>query len=132
MRCPNVQKKPFLIEQVSAIFRLEMPLKYKYSGCTIISCVIGLFNIEKALLDLDGGFNLLPCTMYKQLIFGELILTPITLCLATGLCNIQRGWSKMYLCKLIISNFRVYWYCNSHLHMSSDPVYPWTSIFRQS
>lgn len=40
-RCNNVQKNAFLIEQISALFHLEIPLKYKDSKCLTISCVIG-------------------------------------------------------------------------------------------
>ena len=37
----NVQKKTFLIEQVSAIIQNNRPLKFKDPGCPTISCVIG-------------------------------------------------------------------------------------------
>lgn len=56
-----------------------MPLKYKDPRCQTISCAIGQFNIEKALLDLDSSLNLLPYLVYEQLGLGELNLTWITL-----------------------------------------------------
>lgn len=42
----NVQKKAFLIEQVSAIIQQNSPLKYKDPRCPTISCVIGNHKIE--------------------------------------------------------------------------------------
>lgn len=50
----NVQKKVFLTEQVSALIQHKISLKYKYLGCPTISCIIGNFHIEKALIDLRG------------------------------------------------------------------------------
>uniref|UniRef100_A0A2N9GNA7 RNA-directed DNA polymerase n=1 Tax=Fagus sylvatica TaxID=28930 RepID=A0A2N9GNA7_FAGSY len=63
----NVQKKAFLCEQVSAIIQHNTPPKYKDPGCPTISCVIGNFRIEKALLDLGASVNLLPYSVYEQL-----------------------------------------------------------------
>ena len=43
----NVQKKTFLIEQVSALIQHKIQLKYKDPGCPTISCIIGIFILRK-------------------------------------------------------------------------------------
>ena len=78
----NVDKKAFLTEQVSAIIQCKTPVKYKDLGCPTISVNIGGTCVEKALLDLGTSVNLLPYSMYKQLEFGKLKPTSITLSLA--------------------------------------------------
>jgi hypothetical protein len=61
----HVQKKSFLTEQVSAILQCNTPVKYKDPGCPTISCIIGNFNIDRALLDLGASVNLLPYSVYE-------------------------------------------------------------------
>ncbi|KAL6332992.1 hypothetical protein AAG906_020008 [Vitis piasezkii] len=78
----TVNKKAFLIEQVSAILQCKSPLKYKDPGSPTISVMIGGKIVEKALLDLGASVNLLPYSVYKQLGLGELKPTTITLSLA--------------------------------------------------
>ncbi|RVW13738.1 Retrovirus-related Pol polyprotein from transposon 17.6 [Vitis vinifera] len=87
----NVNKKAFLIEQVSAIIQCKSPLKYKDSGCPTISVMIRGKVVEKALLDLGASVNLLPYSVYKQLGLGELKPTSITLFLADRSVKIPRG-----------------------------------------
>ena len=87
----NVDKKAFLIEQVSAIIQCKTPMKYKDPGCPTISMNIGGTCVEKALLDLGLSVNLLPYSVYKQLDFGELKLTTITLSLADISIKIPKG-----------------------------------------
>ncbi|RVW19941.1 hypothetical protein CK203_115154 [Vitis vinifera] len=87
----NVNKKAFLIEQVSAIIQCKSPLKYKDPGCPTISVMIGGTVVEKALLDLGASVNLLPYSVYKQLGLGELKPTSITLSLADRSVKIPRG-----------------------------------------
>ena len=87
----NVDKKAFLIEQVSAIIQCETPVKYKDPGCPTISVNIGGTCVEKALLDLGASVNLLPYSMYKYLGLGELKLTSITLSLANRSIKILKG-----------------------------------------
>uniref|UniRef100_A0A2N9I9L5 Reverse transcriptase/retrotransposon-derived protein RNase H-like domain-containing protein n=1 Tax=Fagus sylvatica TaxID=28930 RepID=A0A2N9I9L5_FAGSY len=87
----NVQKKAFLCEQVSAIIQHNTPPKYKDPGCPTISCVIGNFRIEKALLDLGASVNLLPYSVYEQLGLGELKPTGIILQLADRSVKTPRG-----------------------------------------
>ena len=87
----NVNKKVFLIEQVSVIIQCKSPVKYKDLGCPTISVSIGGTCVEKALLDLGTSVNLLPYSIYKQLGLGEFKSTSITLSLADRLVNIPRG-----------------------------------------
>jgi len=55
-----MKKKAFLAEQVCAILQNNNALKYKDSGCPIISCFIGEHKIERALFNLGASVNLLP------------------------------------------------------------------------
>ena len=87
----NVDKKAFLIEQVSAIIQCKTPMKYKDSGCPTISVNIGGTCVEKALFDLGASGNLLPNVMYKQLGLGELKPISITLTLADRSIKIPEG-----------------------------------------
>ena len=87
----NVNKKAFLIEQVSAIIECKTPVKYKDPGCPTISVNIGGISVEKVLLDLGASVNLFPYSMYKQLGLGELKPTSITLSLADRSIKIPNG-----------------------------------------
>ena len=61
----NIDKKAFLIEQVSAMIQCKTLMKYKDLGCPTISMNIGGTFVEKALLDLGASVNLLPYSVYK-------------------------------------------------------------------
>ncbi|KAL6310926.1 hypothetical protein AAG906_041200 [Vitis piasezkii] len=87
----NVNKKAFLIEQVSAIIQCKSPVKYKDPGCPTILVMIGGKLVEKTLLDLGASVNLLPYSVYKQLGLGELKPTSITLSLVDRSVKIPRG-----------------------------------------
>jgi hypothetical protein len=63
-RKTNVPKKAFMTEQVSAILQCKLPLKYKDLGCPTITCMIGVSQIERALLDLGASVNLLSYSVY--------------------------------------------------------------------
>jgi hypothetical protein len=78
-RKTNVPKKAFITEQVSAILQCKLPLKYKDPRCPTITCMIGVSQIERALLDLGVSVNLLPYSVYLQLGLGELKPTSMTL-----------------------------------------------------
>jgi len=56
----NTLKKVFLTEQVSSILQHSLPPKFKDPGAPTISCIIGDHKIDKTLLDLGAGVNLLP------------------------------------------------------------------------
>ncbi len=87
----NVKKKAFLTENVSAILQHNILPKYKDPGCPTISCIIGDFRIERALLDLGASVNLLSYSVYEQLGLGELKPTSVTLQLADRSVKIPRG-----------------------------------------
>ena len=92
----NVPKKAFMTEQVSAIIQSKLPLKYKDPGCPIITCTIGLNQIERALLDMGSSVNLLPCSVYLQLGLGELKPTSTTLQLTDRSMKVPQGILRMY------------------------------------
>jgi hypothetical protein len=46
--------------------------KYKDLGSPTISCTIGEYLVERALLDLRASINLLPFTVYQQMGLGDL------------------------------------------------------------
>ena len=76
---------------MSAIIECKTSVKYKDPGCPKISVNIGGISVEKALLDLGASVNLLSYSMYKQLGFGELKPTSITLSLADRSIKIPKG-----------------------------------------
>ena len=95
-----IEKKAFLTEQVSAIIQSKTPVKYKDPGSPTISVNIGGTCIDKALLKLGAGVNLLPYSIYKQLGLGELKPTNITLSLADRSVKIPKGIVEDVLVKV--------------------------------
>ena len=87
----NINKKAFLIEQVSAIIQCKTPIKYKDPRCPTISVNIRDTYVEKAILDLGASVNLLPYSVYKQLGLGELKPTSIILFFTNRSIKIPRG-----------------------------------------
>ena len=96
----GIEKKAFLIEQVSAIIQRKSPIKYKDPGSPTISVNIGGPCIDKSLLDLGASVNLLPYSVYKQLGLGELKPTNITLSLADRSVKIPKGIVEDVLVKI--------------------------------
>ena len=96
----GIEKKAFLIEQVSAIIQSRNPVKYKDPGSPTISVNIGGNCIDKSLLDLGASVNLLPYSVYKQLGLGELKPTNITLSLADRSVKIPKGIVEDVLVKI--------------------------------
>ena len=96
----DIEKKAFLVEQVSAIIQSKNPVKYKDPGSPTISVNIGGTFIDKALLDLGASVNLLPYSVYKQLGLGELKPTNITLSLADRSMKIPKGIVEDVLVKV--------------------------------
>ena len=96
----GIEKKAFLIEQVSSIIQSKTLVKYKDPGSPIISVNIGGTCIDKALLDLGASVNLLPYSVYKQLGLGELKPTNITLSLADRSVKIPKGIVEDVLVKV--------------------------------
>jgi hypothetical protein len=70
-------KNVILIEQVSSLVQHSIPPKFNEPGAPAISCIIGDHKVEKALLDLGAGVNLLPHRIYLQLGWGELKSTTV-------------------------------------------------------
>jgi hypothetical protein len=99
----HVKKTAFLTEQVSAIIQHKFPPKYKDPSCPTISCTIGDYNIEHALLDLGASVNLLPFSVYLQLGLGEIKPTSVTLQLANRSVRKPRGVVEDVLVK--VENF---------------------------
>jgi hypothetical protein len=99
-RKTNVSKKAYLTEQVSSILQCKLPIKYKDPGCPTISCMIGMSQINRALLDLGASVNLLPYSVYLQLGLGELKPTTVMLQLADRLLKRPRGILKDVLIKV--------------------------------
>jgi hypothetical protein len=78
----HIPKKVLLTEHVSSLIQHNTPPKFKDPRAPTISCIIGQKEIDKALLDLGVGVNLLPYSVYQQLGLGELKPTTVTLQLA--------------------------------------------------
>jgi hypothetical protein len=98
-RKANVPKKAFMTEQVSAILQCKLPLKYKDPGCPTITCMIGVSQIERALLDLGASVNN-PYSVYLQLGLGELKPTTMTLQLADRSMKVPQGIVEDVLIKV--------------------------------
>jgi hypothetical protein len=99
-RKSNFLKMAFMIEQVSAILQCKLPLKYKDPGCPTITCMIGVSQIVRALLDLGASVNLLSYSVYLQLGLGELKPISMTLQLADRSVKIPRGIVEDVLIKV--------------------------------
>ena len=112
-----MNKKAFLIEQVSAIIQCKSPVKYKYPGYPTISVMIGRKLVEKALLDLGASVNLPPYSVYKQLGVGELKPTSITLSLANRSVKIPRRMIEDVLVQ--VDNF---YYPVDFVVLDTDPI----------
>jgi hypothetical protein len=99
-RKTNVPKKAFMTEQLSSILQCKLPLKYKDPGCPTITCMIGISQIERALLDLGASVNLLPYSVYVKLGLGELKPTSMTLQLANRFVKVPQGIVEDVLIKV--------------------------------
>ena len=96
----GIDKKAFLIEQVSSIIQCKTMVKYKDPGTPTISVNIGGTCIDKELLDLGASVNLLSYSVYSQLGLGELKPTNITLSLADRSVKIPKGIVEDVLVKV--------------------------------
>ncbi|XP_075649944.1 uncharacterized protein LOC142620465 [Castanea sativa] len=96
----HVKKTAFLTEQVSAVIQHKTPPKYKDLGCPTISCTIGDYIMEHALLDLGASVNLIPFSVYQKLGLGDLKPTSVTLQLADCSVRELRGIVKDVLVKI--------------------------------
>ncbi|GAV87914.1 hypothetical protein CFOL_v3_31338 [Cephalotus follicularis] len=89
-----------LTEQVSIVLCNKLPPKPKDPGAPLISCNIGNFQIERALLDLGANVNILPSSVYDHFGFGELRPTEVTLKLADRALKIPKGFIEGVLVKV--------------------------------
>ncbi|XP_023914324.2 uncharacterized protein LOC112025872 [Quercus suber] len=96
----HVKKTAFLTEQVSSVIQHKTSPKYKDPGCPTISCTIGDYIIEHALLDLGVSVNLIPFSVYQKLGLGELKPTSITLQLVDRFVREPRGIVEDVLVKI--------------------------------
>ena len=99
-RKQHVKKTTFLTEHVSVVIQHKTPLKYKNPGCPTISCTIGDYIIEHALLDLGASVNLISFSIYQKLGLGELKPTSITLQLVDHSIRESRGIVEDVLVKI--------------------------------
>ncbi|XP_075655308.1 uncharacterized protein LOC142625560 [Castanea sativa] len=90
-----VGKTAFLTKQVSVVIQHKNPPKYKDPGCPTISCTIGDYIMEHALLDLGASVNLISFSVYQKLGLGELKPTSVTLQLADRSVREPRGMLRM-------------------------------------
>ena len=67
-RKTNVPKKVFLATNISELLSGLIPVKYKDPGCPTIACTIEQAEISRALLNLGASINLLPFSVYQQLV----------------------------------------------------------------
>uniref|UniRef100_A0A2N9EU63 Retrotransposon gag domain-containing protein n=1 Tax=Fagus sylvatica TaxID=28930 RepID=A0A2N9EU63_FAGSY len=88
----HVKKTAFLTEQVSAIIQHKFPPKYKDPGCPTISCTIGDYNIECALLDLGASQT---ASVRKPRGVVEDVLGRPFLATANALINCRNGRMKI-------------------------------------
>ncbi|XP_062165001.1 uncharacterized protein LOC133871591 [Alnus glutinosa] len=84
-------EKILLTEQVSSLIQDTVAPKIKDPSAPTISCIIGDHTIDKALLDLGAGVNLLPYSVYEQLGLGELKPMTVVLQLADKSVKKPRG-----------------------------------------
>jgi len=76
---------------VSSLIQNNTPPKFKDPGSPTISFLIGQSEIDKALLDLGAGVNLLPYSVYQQPGLGELKPTTVILQLVDRSIKKPRG-----------------------------------------
>jgi hypothetical protein len=87
----HIPNKVLLTEHVSSLIQHNTPPKFKDPKAPTISCIISQKEIDKALLDLGAGVNLLPYSVYQQLGLGELKPTTVILQLADRSIKKPRG-----------------------------------------
>jgi hypothetical protein len=79
----------------------KLPFKYKDPRCPTITCMIGVSQIKRALLDLGASVNLLPYSVYMQLELGKLKPTSMTLQLADRSVEVPLGIVEDVLIKMV-------------------------------
>jgi hypothetical protein len=82
--------------------------------------MIGVSQIERALLDLGASVNLLPYSVYLQLGLGELKPTSMTLQLADWFVKVPQGIVEDVVIKVDKFYFPLGFHCVGHRASSSD------------
>ncbi|XP_062113204.1 uncharacterized protein LOC133824338 [Humulus lupulus] len=80
-----------LIEECSAIIKIQLPKNLKDLKSLTNPCMIGELHIEKALCDLSASINLMLISIFRKLNLGEAIQTTISLQLADHSLTYPRG-----------------------------------------
>src|SRR5262249_7368298 len=60
-----------LNKECSAILQNKLLQKLKDLGSVTIPCIIGSLSIDRALVDLEAGINLMPYSVFRKLGLGE-------------------------------------------------------------
>uniref|UniRef100_A0A2N9HC76 Aspartic peptidase DDI1-type domain-containing protein n=1 Tax=Fagus sylvatica TaxID=28930 RepID=A0A2N9HC76_FAGSY len=115
--CKSLSQFLNVPEEKSAIIQHKVPPKYKDLGCPTISCTIGEYLVERALLDLGVSINLLSFTVYQKMGLGDLKPTSITLQLADRSVRTPRGMIEDVLIK--IENF---YYLVDFIILDTEPT----------
>ncbi|KAK5842248.1 hypothetical protein PVK06_004584 [Gossypium arboreum] len=89
-----------LNEECSTILQNKLPTKLKDPGSFTIPCLIGSFNVDKALADLSVSINLMPYKMFKQIGLGEPKPTRMSIQLADRSVKYPRGIIEDILVKV--------------------------------
>jgi hypothetical protein len=84
-------RKVVLSEQASSVILHHLPQKKKDPGAPLISCIIGEYTFDRALLDLGASINLILTSLYERFGLGELRPTSVTLQLADRSVTTPRG-----------------------------------------
>ncbi|XP_065636604.1 uncharacterized protein LOC136070513 [Quercus suber] len=113
----HVKKTAFLTELISVIIQHKTPPKYKNPSCPTITCTIGDYIIEHALLDLWASVNLISFSVYQKLRLGELKPTLVTLQLADHSIREPRGIVEDVLVKI-----KQYYYPFDFIVLDYQPV----------
>ena len=113
----HVKKTSFLTKQVSVVIQHKTPPKYKNLGCPTISCTIGDYIIEHALLDLGASVNLISFSVYQKLGLGDLKPSSVTLQLANHSIREPRGIVEDVLVKI-----EQYYYPFHFIVLDNQPI----------
>ena len=100
-----------LTEECSAILQRKLPQKLKDPSSFTIPCTIGNSIFERALCDLGASINLMPLSIFRQLVLGEARPTIVTLHLADRSLKHPKGVTEDVLVKvnkfIFLANFIV-------------------------
>ena len=87
----HIKEMTMINESQNAILQCKYVTKYKHPDCPTISCIIGGYRIDRALLDLGSSVNLFSYYVYKELDLKELKPTRVKLELVDRSFKVPRG-----------------------------------------